>query len=172
MSLARNITPPTPDAPISEPAEPQKINAPVCDIAEGRAHYTGDGHRQLSSWRKFLLAVQRWRAPVWIPRNLLVAMSAIVLLLLLAFAAYAFRRPASPLAPGALLLNQNVKQNTPFGPVTITPSAALSKPSPVPPANTAPAVRPTTPKPSAARRRADLHRRLPEDLSTAKQQSE
>jgi len=52
------------------------------------------------------------------------------LLLLLGFVAYSNRRPASPLLPGALMMNTSVKQEVPFGPVTLTPAAA-SKPSPV-----------------------------------------
>ena len=114
-------------------------------------------------------AVRRWRAPVSISGKALVIASAAGLLLLLGFVAYANRRPASPLAPGALLMNGSVKQSVPFGPATITPSAATPKPSPVPPANAAPAARPKTPKPSAARRSADLHRRPSrDDSSTAK----
>jgi len=151
MSSARNITPPTPDAPISEP---QKVNARVYDIAEGR----------LSSWRRALLAAQQWRAPVWMPRNLLVAAAAVVFLLLLGFGVYAFRRPASPLAPGALLLNQNAKQTVPFDSTAITQPAPA--PSLVTPPATTPVARPTTPKPSAAKRAAKLRWHPRQDTSS------
>jgi len=151
MSSARNIPPPTPDAPNSEP---QKVNARVYDIAEGRP----------SIWGRALLATRGWRAPIWIPRNLLVAAAAVVFLLLLVFGAYAFRRPASPLAPGALLVNQNAKQNVPFDSAAITPLATA--PSLVTPPTTAPAARPATPKPSAARRAAKLRWRPRQDNSS------
>jgi len=70
------------------------------------------------------------------------------LLLLLGFVAYANRRPASPLSPGALMLGTSVKQEVPFGPVTITPPA----PSPVA----------AIPKPSPARPSARVPRRGPQ----------
>ena len=151
MSSARNITPPTPDDPISEL---QKVNARVFDIAEGR----------LSGWRRALIAARRWRAPIWMPRNLLVAAAAVVFLLLLGFGVYAFRRPASPLAPGALLLNQNVKQNVPFDSAAITPSTPA--PSLVTPPTTTPAARPAIPKPSAAKRAAKLRWHPRQDTSS------
>ena len=181
MPLARIITRTPQDAAASESAQPQK--GKIYDIAGRPVEFPGEepGRRQklepvgralaamLGRGLHAVLAVRRWRAPVSISGKALVIASAAGLLLLLGFVAYANRRPASPLAPGALLMNGSVKQAVPFDPATITPSAATPKPSPVPPANAAPAARPKTPKPSAARRSADLHRRPSrDDSSTAK----
>jgi len=72
------------------------------------------------------------------------------LVALLGFVAYTNRRPASPLSPGALMMNGSIKQDVPFGPVTITPPAAAApKPSPVVKGRGQPAVRPTRVKPGA-----------------------
>ena len=72
------------------------------------------------------------------------------LVALLGFVAYANRRPASPLSPGALMMNGSIKQDVPFGPVTITPPAAAApKPSPVVKGRGQPAVRPAGVKPGA-----------------------
>ncbi len=185
MSLPRMITPTPQDTAASGPAQPQK--AKIYDIAGRPVEFPGEesGHRQKlnrvgralaamsSRGLHAVLAARRWCAPVSLSGKALAIASAAGFLLLLGFVAYANRRPASPLAPGTLMMNGSAK-NAPFGPATITPSAATPKPSPVPPANTAPAVRPAIPKPSAARRSADLHRRpLQDDSSTAlKQQSE
>jgi len=67
------------------------------------------------------------------------------LVALVGFVAYANRRPASPLSPGALMLSASVKQEVPFGPVTITPPATAPNPSPVAAVltKTSPVVRPT-----------------------------
>ena len=80
------------------------------------------------------------------------------LLLVLGFVAYANRRPASPLSPGALMMNTSINQEVPFGPVTIMPRAAVSKGSSLAavPAKTSPVMRPATrasrgkPRPTAA----------------------
>jgi len=181
MSLPRMVPPTPQDTAVSEPAQPQK--GKIYDIAGRPVEFPGEepGRRQklepvgralaamLGRGLHAVLAVRRWRAPVSLSGRTLAIASAAGLLLLLGFVAYANRRPASPLAPGALLMNGSVKQAVPFDPATITPSAATPKPSPVPPANAAPAARPKTPKPSAARRSADLHRRPSrDDSSTAK----
>ncbi len=190
MSLPRMITPTPQDTAASEPVQPQQARiAVVYEIDRRPLEFPGieSGRRQelnrvgralaamLDRGLHAALAVRRWRAPASPSGKALAIASAAGLLLLLGFVAYANRRPASPLAPGASLMNRSVKQAAPSGPAAITPSAARPNPSLVPPANTAPAVRPTTPKPSAARRSADLHRRPPpDDSSTAKlkQQSE
>ena len=184
MPLARIITRTPQDTAASEPVQPQKAKiAVVYDISARPAECAGEESERrqklnrvgralatmLSRGLQAVLAVRGWRPPVSISGKTLAIASAAGFLLLLGFVAYANRRPASPLAPGASLMNGSVKQSLPFSPATITPSAATSNPSPVPPANTAPAVRPTTPKPSAARRSADLHRRPSrDDSSTAK----
>ncbi|MGA9210865.1 MAG: hypothetical protein WB347_23960 [Terriglobales bacterium] len=177
MPLPRIITRTPQDAAASEPAQPQQ--AKIYDIAGRPGKFTGEesGRRQklnrvgsalAAMLSRAVLAVRRWRATVSMSGKALAIASAAGLLLLLGFVVYANRRPASPLGPSASPMNQSVK-DLPFGPAAITPPAAR----PLPPATTAPGVRPTTPKPSAARRRADLHRRLPpDDSSTAKQQSE
>jgi hypothetical protein len=187
MPLARTTTPTPQDAAASEPAQPQK--ARIYDIAGWLSESPGEesGRQQklnrvgralaamLTRGLHAVLAVRRWRAPVTLSGKALAIASAVGLLLLLGFVAYANRRPASPLAPGASLMNGSVTQAAPFDPATITPSAATPKPSPDTPVNTAPAVRPATPKPSAARRSADLHRRPSRDDSSAaklKQQSD
>jgi len=80
------------------------------------------------------------------------------LLLVLGFVAYANRRPASPLSPGALMMNGSINQEVPFGPVTIMPPTAVSKGSSLAavPAKTSPVMRPATrasrgkPRPTAA----------------------
>jgi len=183
MSLPRMITPTPQDTAASEPAQPQKAKiAVVYDIARRPLEFPGteSGRRQklnrvgrglaamLDRGLQGVLDVRRWRAPVSISGKALAIASAAGFLLLLGFVAYANRRLASPLAPGALMMNGSVKRAVPFDPATTTPSAATPKPSLVPPAKTAPAVRPTTPKPSAARRSADLHRPSRDDSSTAK----
>lgn len=189
MPLARISTrTPQPEAP-SQPAQPQKAKIPlVYDIAGRPVEFTGEasGRRQklnslgrtlaamLSRGLQAALAVRRWHALASISPKALATASAAGFLLLLGFVAYANRRPASPLSPGALLLNGSVKQDVPFGPVTITPSATV-KSAPGAATTTSPAARPAIPKPSAARRSADLHRRPSRyDSSTAKlqQQSE
>jgi hypothetical protein len=183
MPLAR-IIPRTQDTAASEPAQPQQAKiAVVYDIARRPLEFPGaeSGHRQklnrvgsalaamLNRGLHAALAVRRWRAPVLPSGKALAIASAAGFLLLLGFVAYVNRRPASPLAPGASLMNGSVKQAAPSGPATIAPPAATPNPSLVPPANTVPAVRPATPKPSAARRSADLHRRPSrKDSSTAK----
>src|SRR5208337_1277416 len=159
MSLPRMITPTPQDTAASEPAQPQQ--AKIYDIAGRPVECAGaeSGHQQklnrvgrtlaaamLSRGLHAVLAVRRWRAPVLLSGKALAIASAAGFLLLLGFVAYANRRPASPLAPGASLMNGSVKQAVPFDPATTTPSAATRNPSLVPPANTAPAVRPTTPK--------------------------
>jgi len=78
--------------------------------------------------------------------------------LLLGFVAYTNRRPASPLSPGALMQNDLVKQDLPFGAATITPQPAMTqKPSPG-----------TQGKPSPSRRSADQTPRAKPQPSTAK----
>jgi len=184
MPLARITTRTPQDAAASEPAQPQKAKMPVVyDIAGRPVEFAGEEsvRRQklnrvggalaamLSRGLQAVLDVRRWRAPVSVSGKALATTFAVGLLLPLGFVAYANRRPASPLPPGALMRNGSMKQGVPFGPATITPPPATPKPSPVPPANPAPAVRPATPKPSAARRSADLHRRPSRDnSSTAK----
>jgi hypothetical protein len=74
------------------------------------------------------------------------------ILVVLGLVANANRRPASPLSPGALMLNTLVKQEVPFGPVTITPPAA-PEPSPVVTRKILPAAGPSHGKSGAGRRR-------------------
>ena len=102
---------------------------------------------------------RRRRASRVILRRAVVTAFGASLMLLLGFVAYVNRRPASPLSPGALMLNTSVKQEVPFGPVTIMPAAAAPKPSPVA----------AIPKPSPARPSARVPRRGPQPIaSTAK----
>jgi hypothetical protein len=190
MPLARIITRTPQDTAASEPTQPQKAKiAVVYYIARRPLEFPGaeSAHRQklnrvgralvamLSRGLQGALAVRRWRAPVSISGKALAIASAAGFLLLLGFIAYANRRPASRLSPGALMMNGSVKQAVPFDPATITPPASTPRSSPDTAANTAPAVRPATPKPSAGRRSADLHRRPSQDDSPTaklKQQSE
>jgi hypothetical protein len=184
MSLPR-IIPRTPqDAVASEPAQPQKGKIPIVyDIAGRPVEFAGEesGDQQkvnrvggalaamFSRGLQAVHAVRRWRAPVWVSRKVVVTASAAGFLLLLGFVAYANRRPASPFPPGALLKNESVKQDVPFGTATVVPSAARPQPSPVTATTALPAVRPRTPKPSAGRRGANLHRRPSrDDSSTAR----
>jgi len=98
--------------------------------------------------RRFV-ARRRRAAPVILRRIVATAFGA-GLLLLLGYIAYANRRPASPLPPGALMMNGSIKQDVPFGPVTITPPAAAApKPSPAVKGRGQPAVRPARVKPGA-----------------------
>jgi hypothetical protein len=101
------------------------------------------------------VARRRRPAPVILRRIVATGFGA-GLLLLLGFIAYANRRPASPLSPGALMLNGSVKQEVPFGPVTITPPTAgvKTKPSPVRPAAQTPRRKPQ-PVVSAAKLKHD-----------------
>jgi hypothetical protein len=95
------------------------------------------------------------------------------LLLLLAFVAYANRRPASPLSPAVLMRDGQVKQNLPFGPATIMPAAAavVPKPSASTAAKAPTVVRPATRKPSAGRRSAQPLRRPTRDDSPAEDEA-
>jgi len=182
MPLARNIARTTQDTAASEPAQPQIVKAPVaCDIAgrpvrfaaegSGRRQESGNSRRTLSAifsrGRQVLLVARHWRAPVSISRKTFASACALGFVLLIGFVVYVYRRPASPLPPGALLMNQTAKQDVPFGPVTITSSATV-KSGPGTAATTSPTPRPAIPKPSAARRNTNLrwHPRR-DDSSTA-----
>lgn len=171
MSLARNLTPPTQDAPVSQPEQRQKANTPAVYNIAGRSvqqprGLSGTLAAILSRGLRVSLAVRNSCATFSISGKAVATSCAVGLGLLAGFVAYAYRRPASPLASGALLLNQNVKQNVPFGPVTITPSAAPNAGSAAP-STASPAPRPAIPKPSAARRAAKLRWRPRQDASTA-----
>jgi hypothetical protein len=133
--------------PALGPEVPQK--ATVSDYARQQLP-----HR--SSQRAQPFVVRRPRAPIRISRKAVVTALGASLLVLLGFIAFANRRPASPLSPGALMRNQSVKQDTPFGAATITPAPATApKPSAaVAPAKTSPAARSATAKPRATRRSA------------------
>ncbi len=124
---------------------------------------------QRSSERTRPSPMRRRSAPLAIPRKAVAIALGASLALLLGFAAYANRRPASPLAPGALMKNELVRQDVPFGAATITPTpaAVVPKPSASVPAKASPAVRPATRKPSAGRRSAQLLRRPSHDDSPA-----
>jgi hypothetical protein len=76
------------------------------------------------------------------------------LIAMLGFVAYANRRPASPLSPAALIMNESMKQEVPFGAVTLTPPAAASRPSLIANGSTRPAVRSTQGWPRGRRQRA------------------
>jgi len=76
------------------------------------------------------------------------------LLALLGFVAYANRRPASPLSPADLIMNESMKQEVPFGPVTLTPPAAAPKPSLIANGRIRPAARSTQGKPGGNRQPA------------------
>jgi hypothetical protein len=117
------------------------------------------------------LPERRKHAPRVIVRRVVATAFVASLLLLLAFVAYANRRPASPLAPGALMRDGWVKQGLPFGPATITPppAAVVSKPSASVPAKASPVVQPATRKPSAGRRDPQAHRRSPRHDSSAEE---
>jgi len=73
--------------------------------------------------------VGRRRTSTVMLRRALASATGASLLLALGFVAYANRRPASPLSPAALIMNESMKQDVPFGPVTLTPPAAASRPS-------------------------------------------
>ena len=116
-------------------------------------------HRPVAQCRQSF-RVHRPSAPIAISRNAVVTAFGASLLVLLGFVAFANRRPASPLSPGALMQNDSVKQDKPFGAATITPRpATVPKPhAAIAPAKTSPAVRSTTQKrhstrPSARRLR-------------------
>jgi hypothetical protein len=82
------------------------------------------------------------------------------------YIAYANRRPASPLSPGALMMNGSIKQEVPFGPVTITPpAAAVPKPSPVVKGRVQPAVRPAYKKFGASRQQTSASTAEPKQHS-------
>jgi hypothetical protein len=113
--------------------------------------------------------LRRPRAPIAISRKAVLTGLGASLLVLLGFVAFANRRPASPLSPGALMKNQSVKQDTPFGAATISPApVTTAKPrAAAAPAKTSPAVRSTTQKPRSTRRTARHLRRQSEDDSVA-----
>jgi hypothetical protein len=91
---------------------------------------------------------------------------AVSLVALVGFVAYDNRRPASPLSPGALMMNGSIKQEVPFGPVTITPpAAAVPKPSPVVKGRVQPAVRPAYKKFAASRQQASASTAEPQQHS-------
>jgi len=96
---------------------------------------------------------RRRRGALLILRRIVATAFGAGLLLLLGFVAYSNRRPASPLSPGALMMSTSVKQEVPFGPVTITPPAAAPKPSSVAAVPKSSLVRPTARVP----RRKPLH---------------
>jgi len=180
MPLARNIARTTEDTAASEPAQPQIVRAPVAYdtagrpvrfVAEdsGRQQQPSNSRRMLSAifsrGRQALLAALRWRAPVSISRKTFASACAVGFVLLIGFVAYVYRRPASPLPPGALLMNRTAKQDVPFGPVSIT-SPATVKSGPGTAATTSPAPRPAIPKPSAARRNTNLRWHPRQDTSS------
>ena len=102
------------------------------------------------------------RRPMVISRAAVVTACGLSVLLLLGFVAYANRRSASPLAPGALM--KDVKQNVPFGAATIAPPPAAPKPVVAAPAGRpSPTVRPANQKPPAARHGARQLRRPSQD---------
>ena len=128
-----------------EPSVPRKPAAP--DYARQQLPRRGAQRVQ-----PFML--RRPRAPIAISRKAVVTAFGASLLVLLGFVGFANRRPASPLSPGALMRNQSVKQDTPFGAATISPSPATA-PRPnaaTAPAKSSPAVRSTTNKPRSTRR--------------------
>jgi hypothetical protein len=105
-------------------------------------------HRVAERTRPF--GVRQQRAPAATLRRVVATAFGASLLLLLGFVAYANRRPASPLSPGALMREGLLKQDVPFGAATITPPAAAPKPSPIATRKTSPAVRPANRKPATA----------------------
>jgi hypothetical protein len=113
--------------------------------------------------------LRRPRAPITISRKAVATAFGASLLVLLGFVAFANRRPASPLSPGALMRNDSVKQAKPFGAATIAPPATAAKqsaaaaPAKTAPAKTSPAVRSTPQKPRSTRRSARRLRPRSED---------
>lgn len=111
-------------------------------------------------------AARRPRPAIAISRTAVATACGLSLLLLLGFVAYANRRPASPLSPGALI--REVKQDVPFGAATITPPAATSKPVVGTPASKrSPALRRATQPRPATQAGARQLRRPSQDVSLA-----
>jgi hypothetical protein len=152
---------------VARQQQPQPVDPPALAVAaevrQPPAHRSPERARPLPERRK--------HAPRVIVRRVVATAFVASLLLLLAFVAYANRRPASPLAPGALMRDGWVKQGLPFGPATITPppAAVVSKPSASVPAKASPVVQPATRKPSAGRRDPQAHRRSPRHDSSAEE---
>jgi hypothetical protein len=146
---------------------PQQVDPPA-PVPEVTAEVRQPPPQPSSAVAQPLLG-QRKRAPGVMVRRALATAVGAGLLLLLAFVAYANRRPASPLSPAALMRDGQVKQDLPFGPATITPApaAGVPKPSASMAAKASSAVRPATRKPSAGRRGAQQLRRPSRDDSPA-----
>ncbi len=124
-------------------------------------------HRSPARARPLLERRERAHMVIW--RRAVATAFGASLMLLLGFIAYANRRPASPLSPGALMKNELVRQDVPFGAATITaaPVAVVPKPRASVPVKASPALRPATRKPSAGRRSAQPLRRPSRDDSPA-----
>jgi len=95
--------------------------------------------------------VGRRRTSTVMLRRALASATGASLLLALGFVAYANRRPASPLSPADLIMDGSMKQEVPFGPVTLTPPAAASRPSLIANGRIRPAARSTQGKPGGNR---------------------
>jgi hypothetical protein len=149
--------------------QPQPVDPPMpagaAEVRQQPAHGSPARERPLPERRK--------RAPQVMVRRAVATAFGASLLLLLAFVAYANRRPASPLSPAVLMRDGQVKQNLPFGPATIMPAAAavVPKPSASTAAKAPTVVRPATRKPSAGRRSAQPLRRPTRDDSPAEDEA-